>query len=317
MALALPNLDDRRYADLVEEARDLMVAHAPLLTNHNPSDPAVTLVELFAYFAEVLLFRLNDVTDTNRARFLKLLNGPQWRAPATHDALEDEVRRTVLTLRQTDRAVTPADFEFLALAVDARRIKRAQCIPERNLQIEDPTLRGQVQPGYVSVVIVPTVLGDLAELEGLVTEYLEPRRLLTTRVQVVGARYVPFKVRLTLRLESDALESAVRERAVDALRKYFATTGEHQGEGWPFGRNVYVSELYRLLDTLPGVDYVRRRLDGFTQEALDELTTSLSYADRLLRNDVGELVSLALEADELPDAQIDGEDIEIETTLYA
>ena len=37
MPITLPNLDDRRYADLVEEARDLLVANAPALTNHNPS----------------------------------------------------------------------------------------------------------------------------------------------------------------------------------------------------------------------------------------------------------------------------------------
>ena len=49
MPITLPDLDDRRYADLVEEARELLVAHAPALTNHNPSDPVVTLAELFAY----------------------------------------------------------------------------------------------------------------------------------------------------------------------------------------------------------------------------------------------------------------------------
>ena len=45
MPITLPNLDDRRYADLVEEARDLVVANAPDLTNHNPTDPLITLTE--------------------------------------------------------------------------------------------------------------------------------------------------------------------------------------------------------------------------------------------------------------------------------
>lgn len=30
-----------------------------------------------------------------------------------------------------------------------------------------------------------------------------------------------------------------------------------QGKGWPFGRSVYLSELYKLLDELEGVDYVK------------------------------------------------------------
>src|SRR5215471_11189813 len=111
MPITLPNLDDRRYADLVEEARNLVVANAPALTNHNPSDPLITLAEVFAYFTEVLLFRVNDVTDANRVKFLRLLNGPDWPVPATREALDAEVRRTVLGLRRTDRAVTSADFE--------------------------------------------------------------------------------------------------------------------------------------------------------------------------------------------------------------
>src|SRR6266511_3928154 len=132
MALPLPNLDDRRYADLVEEARGLLITHAPALTNHNPSDPLVTQIELFAYFTEILLYRLNRVTDANRAKFLKLLNGPDdWQEPATPEALDEGVRKAVQTLRRTDRAVTLEDFEFLARAANPR-VARAHCIPDRN-----------------------------------------------------------------------------------------------------------------------------------------------------------------------------------------
>src|SRR5512143_1641874 len=135
MPITLPNLDNRRYADLVEEARDLLVANAPALTNHNASDPVITLTELFAYFTEVLLFRVNNVTDAHRVKFLRLLNGPDWPVPASRDELDAEVHRTVLELRRTDRAVTAADFELLARAADpAGRIARAHCLPERNLE---------------------------------------------------------------------------------------------------------------------------------------------------------------------------------------
>ena len=189
MAITLPNLDDRRFADLVEEARDLLVANAPALTNHNPSDPVITLVELFAYFTEALSYRANLITDAHRATFLRLLNGPDWPTPATRAGLDAEVRRTILALRQTDRAVTAADFEFLARAADpAGRVARAQCIPERNLEATDPTQFQQRQPAHVSVVIVPFQSADLPALKTIVADYLEPRRLLTARVHVVGPR---------------------------------------------------------------------------------------------------------------------------------
>src|SRR5690349_4133941 len=53
MPLPLPNLDDRSYTDLVEEARRLIPTYAPEWTNHNPSDPGIMLIELFAYLTEM------------------------------------------------------------------------------------------------------------------------------------------------------------------------------------------------------------------------------------------------------------------------
>lgn len=312
MAITLPNLDDRRFADLVEEARDLLVANAPALTNHNPSDPVITLVELFAYFTEALSYRANLITDAHRATFLRLLNGPDWPTPATRAGLDAEVRRTILALRQTDRAVTAADFEFLARAADpAGRVARAQCIPERNLEATDPTQFQQRQPAHVSVVIVPFQSADLPALKTIVADYLEPRRLLTARVHVVGPRTVPVRVQVTVRLMPDALESQVRPRAVAALRTFLDPVVGRDGTGWPLGRNVYVSEIYRLLDTLPGVDFVRRTIDPATAKELDELATTPAFANRVARNAGGELISIALDPDELVDYQSASSDADI------
>jgi len=322
MPITLPTLDDRRYADLVEEARGLLVANAPALTNHNASDPVITLIELFAYFTEVLLFRVNNVTDAHRVKFLRLLNGPDWPGPdrpvPKGAELDAEVRRTVLELRRTDRAVTAADFESLARAADpAGRVARAHCIAERNLSAADPTQRQQIQPGHVSVVIVPFDASDLADVLPIVANHLEPRRLLTARVHVVGPRFVPVRVQVTLRLLPDALEQDVRPRAVQALRDFLHPIVGRDGSGWPFGRNVYVSEIYRLLDTLPGVDFARRTVvDPATSEELDELATTPDFDDRLVRNDADELISIALDSDELVDYQaaveITDDDIVIE-----
>src|SRR5262245_11697921 len=197
MPLTLPDLDDRRYDDLVEEARSLLVSYAPALTNHNPSDPVVTLTEAFAYVTEVLLFRLNNVTDASRIAFLKLLNDSKWVPPKTAAELDAKTRQTVLRLRSTDRAVTPEDFETLAFATDAD-VVRAHCISERNLKVTDPAQKAAPAPGHVSVVIVPRGTADLTTLTDKVAAYLEPRRLLGTKVHVVGPRLVSLRVRLTL-----------------------------------------------------------------------------------------------------------------------
>lgn len=304
MPITLPNLDDRRYADLVEEARGLLVANAPDLTNHNPSDPVVTIAELFAHFTEVLLFRVNNVTDANRVKFLRLLNGPEWVAPASRAELDAEIRRAVLQLRTTDRAVTATDYETLALAAGVAGIARAHCVPERNLTLADRAQRLQPRPGHVSVVIVLAPTADVTTARTAVEAFLEPRRLLTTRVHVVTPRAVPVRVRLTLRLLPDWKIDQVKQPAIDAIGRYLDPIVGRGGTGWPLGRNVYVSEIYRLLDTLPGVDFVRRTIapdpdDPGKSVELDELVTTSEFADRLVRNASHDVISIALDPDEL------------------
>lgn len=73
MALPSPNLDDRRFQQLVDEAKRYVQQRSPEWTDHNVSDPGVTLIETFAYMVDQLLYRLNRVPDKNYAAFLDLL----------------------------------------------------------------------------------------------------------------------------------------------------------------------------------------------------------------------------------------------------
>lgn len=73
MPLPAPDLDDRRFQDLVDEAKRLIPRHCPEWTNHNLSDPGVALIELFAWMSEMVLFRVNQVPDRLYSRFLDLV----------------------------------------------------------------------------------------------------------------------------------------------------------------------------------------------------------------------------------------------------
>ena len=68
-----PNLDDRRFQDLVDEARRMIERFVPEWTNLEPSDPGMVLVELFAWMGEMAIFRLNQVPDVFYTRMLDLL----------------------------------------------------------------------------------------------------------------------------------------------------------------------------------------------------------------------------------------------------
>ena len=73
MALPAPNLDDRRFQQLVDDAKRLVQRNCPEWTDHNVSDPGVTLIEAFAFMVDQLLYRLNRVPERNYVRFLELI----------------------------------------------------------------------------------------------------------------------------------------------------------------------------------------------------------------------------------------------------
>ena len=73
MTLAAPKLDDRRFQDLVDEAKKRIPYYCEDWTDHNVSDPGVTLIELFAWMVDVLLYRVNQVPDLHYIKFLEML----------------------------------------------------------------------------------------------------------------------------------------------------------------------------------------------------------------------------------------------------
>jgi predicted phage baseplate assembly protein len=73
MPLPAPELDDRHFQDLVDEAKRLIPQFSPEWTNHNLSDPGVALIELFAWMSDLVLYRLNQVPDRYYTKFLDLV----------------------------------------------------------------------------------------------------------------------------------------------------------------------------------------------------------------------------------------------------
>ncbi len=73
MPLETPKLDDRRFQDIVDEAKSRIPRYCPEWTDHNVSDPGVALIELFAWMTDLLLYRVNQVPDKLYVKFLELI----------------------------------------------------------------------------------------------------------------------------------------------------------------------------------------------------------------------------------------------------
>lgn len=273
MAVELPNLDNRTYDELLAEARASIHLSYRGWTDHNPSDPGITLIELFAWLTEMILYRTNRITDQGYDVFLKILRSdPAWQRPSDVE-LHEAVKETIGALRERYRAVTPDDYEQIVMAEWSASVRRARCLAERDLEPFTGELR---RPGHVSVILVPEPVdfylpfsttyteADFAaaqqptpSLLSAVKGALLPRRVLTTRVHVVGPTYFVVPLTAKLYLREGFTRAQVTAAALAALQAYFhPITGGADGAGWPFGRPVYTSDIYALLDAITGVDFV-------------------------------------------------------------
>ena len=76
MPLPIPNLDDRRFDDLVAEAKARLTSHLPELTQIAPGDPVNSFIDLFAWLTETIIYRANLIPERQRRVFLNLLQIP-------------------------------------------------------------------------------------------------------------------------------------------------------------------------------------------------------------------------------------------------
>ncbi len=73
----LPQIDDRRYDDIVAEVRTRIARYTPewqpVWTDLNDSDPGITMVQVFAWLSEMLMYRMAQVPKLNYLKFLELI----------------------------------------------------------------------------------------------------------------------------------------------------------------------------------------------------------------------------------------------------
>ena len=120
MALPIPNLDDRRFQDLVNESKRMVQQKCPEWTDHNVHDPGVTLIELFAWMTDQVIYRLNRVPDRNYVKFLELIGVRLFpptaaRVPVTFwlsAPLPDTVKIPAGTIVATVRTETEESIDF-------------------------------------------------------------------------------------------------------------------------------------------------------------------------------------------------------------
>ena len=154
MPIIAPSLDDHRFDDLVEELLARIPAHTPEWTHPNPGDPGRTLIELFAWLTDTMLYRANLIPDRQRLVFLKLLGQPLRPARAARTvvslsyAQDSEVSATRL---RAGAAVRGAPVPFETLAETTVLPVSAVAFHKRPLAAEEASRMAGVLQGLASI----------------------------------------------------------------------------------------------------------------------------------------------------------------------
>ncbi len=260
MAVPQPNLDDRTFDQLAAEGRALIARHFPAWTDYNPSDPGITLIELFAFLVEAAIYQINRVPDRSFERFAGLVGIE--RAPG--EQIAQTLARALAAIQQRYRAITAQDFETLAIAAAPTAIVRARAVVvaaggAMGVFPADQFIKVVIVP--IDATLSPAALGALCDR---VFAWLAPRRLITTRINVVPPDRTPVNIAVTVVCKPDADGAALGSLVGKAVTTFLDdSAGGDAGSGWPFGRPVYRSDLYRVIEGLAGIDHVAALLlDG-------------------------------------------------------
>jgi predicted phage baseplate assembly protein len=150
-------LDDRRFQDLVSEARLRINRSCPEWTEHNVSDPGITLIELFAWMTEMTIYRLNRVPDKLHVTLLELLgiqlDGPSAAASDVRFRLVEPPTEPVTISGGETEVATPrtTNEESIVFQVDddftIPPARPAAYVLQRGGQIKDVGIAdGQARP---------------------------------------------------------------------------------------------------------------------------------------------------------------------------
>lgn len=191
--------------------------------------------------AGVLAGGVENVLPAQGGADVESLDRLRWRAPTV--------------VRHRSQAITAADYEALALqATPAVAVARA-------LPTTHPS--GRQAPGWVTLRIVPHSSDPRPypsfELRDRVRRYLAARApaSIARQIAVRPAEFLPVGVTAAVAVADTDAAASVRDAVLQELRRFLhPLTGGPEGRGWPFGRDVFLSDVAALLESLRGVDFV-------------------------------------------------------------
>ncbi|WMW25082.1 hypothetical protein RE474_13520 [Methanolobus sediminis] len=285
MVIQLPNLDTKTYEEISEEMVASIPKYTDRWTNHNPSDPGITILEMLSWIAEATLYRMNRVPNESYVNFLRLVAGASGideiekllKDPhsdkchrnvleflkeieeGNEKPIPDIKREALLFLNSRYRAITEDDFcQLAAEATDMFGVEVRRVIVEKALD-----------ESKVEIILIPgewKQYEELAESEkqsrykeltGYVMDYLNPRTLIGTKIKVKQPVYSDVSIDLEIVCHqyaiAEKIEADTKNRILQHLDPF---VGGDERTGWPYRRSLSIYEIAQVVEETEGVKQV-------------------------------------------------------------
>jgi hypothetical protein len=204
---------------------------------------------------------------------------------ADEESIEDTKRRGPEALRNRYRAVTAADYEYLAREASTE-VRKVRCLQPRQFTAYDQAFDPLVTPGdpwtygglnrdtgNVHVIIIPggplanRAPAPTAELLQEVSDYLEQRRTVTAALNVTGPRYLPIKVTAQIMVWKKAVDTGlvpdptvsnqVRDDITAKIVQFLhPVLGNLDGHGWEIGEDQTIAPLFEFIKPSSEVGFI-------------------------------------------------------------
>ncbi|CAG7640730.1 putative baseplate assembly protein [Paenibacillus allorhizosphaerae] len=174
------------------------------------------------------------------------------------ETIDEAKRRLIDELDRPYRAVTNEDYEYIARTTPGLRVARVKAIP-----LYRPGMTNYPQekePAQLTLVVVPyseaaKPMPSPGFLE-TVSRHLDKHRLITTEIHVIPPEYIQITVHAIVVVDPFYMEESNRiEQEIEMM--FSPLDREDTAAGWEFGRTVYKGDIYGVMNSIPGVEYIQ------------------------------------------------------------
>jgi len=301
MTIQLPDRDTRTYDDILDEMIASIPKYTDKWTNHNPSDPGITILELLSWIEETTLYRINRIPEESYVNFLRLVAGASGVAEVDRMLNDPGIYRYHRQILEFLKEIEEGDSKSIAEIKEAalRFLKsRYRAVTEDDfcqlaIEAADEVGRAIIYRSSdnekVEIVIMSESGEGYEELTQVVTDYLNPRKLIGTIIKVKRPVYTDVAIDIRVvcyhYATLEKVEKDVRDRILKHLNPF---VGGDEGTGWPYGRPLTVYEIAQIVEETGGVrqsELVRFDRGEMNVKKIDGLVNVVSINIEVVKED--------------------------------